>query len=107
MGRLRGHARRSPARPGSGARAAGTDPYSLRLPGAGPGLHQGVRRRGGRRARTDHERQETERVIARLLEQAQSMGTVRADLTVADFRLLIAAHHGVVLAAGPDVAADS
>ncbi|WP_444948027.1 TetR/AcrR family transcriptional regulator [Micromonospora ureilytica] len=55
----------------------------------------------------DHERQETERVIARLLEQAQSMGTVRADLTVADFRLLIAAHHGVVLAAGPDVAADS
>ncbi|MET8260133.1 hypothetical protein ACFYPG_06045 [Micromonospora sp. NPDC005553] len=34
----------------------------------------------------DHERQETERVIA---------------------RLLIAANHGVVLATGPDVAADS
>ncbi|WP_410812784.1 hypothetical protein [Micromonospora sp. 067-2] len=28
-------------------------------------------------------------------------------MTVADFRLLIAAHHGVVLAAGPDAAADS
>lgn len=55
----------------------------------------------------DHERQETERVIAQLLEQAQAAGTVRADLTVADFRLLIAAHHGVVLAAGPDAAAHS
>ncbi|MGV9214347.1 hypothetical protein ACTFTM_21020 [Micromonospora sp. RB23] len=31
---------------------------------------------------------------------------VRTDLTVADFRLLIAAHHGVVLAAGPDAGAD-
>ncbi|WP_433113552.1 TetR/AcrR family transcriptional regulator [Micromonospora sp. CA-246542] len=55
----------------------------------------------------DHERQETERVIARLLRQAQAMGTVRADLTVADFRLLIAAHHGVVVAAGPDAATAS
>ncbi|MDG4840272.1 hypothetical protein O7631_27410 [Micromonospora sp. WMMD967] len=40
-------------------------------------------------------------------DHGRAQRTVRADLTVADFRLLIAAHHGVVLAAGPDAAADS
>ncbi|MDG4785843.1 helix-turn-helix domain containing protein [Micromonospora sp. WMMD1102] len=55
----------------------------------------------------DHERLETERVVARLLEKAHAVGSVRADLTVADFRLLVAAHHGVILAAGPDAAAHS
>ncbi|MEU8419542.1 hypothetical protein AB0C15_01525 [Micromonospora sp. NPDC048835] len=62
-----------------------------------------------RRCRAAHRvrPQETERVIARLLRQAQATGTVRADLTVADFRLLIAAHHGVVLAGGLDAATAS
>ncbi|MFD0783471.1 TetR/AcrR family transcriptional regulator [Micromonospora azadirachtae] len=53
------------------------------------------------------ERREAERVIAVLLERAQAAGTLRADLSVADFRLLIAAHRGVIAAAGPNAAAAS
>ncbi|MET7747733.1 hypothetical protein [Micromonospora sp. NPDC005367] len=54
-----------------------------------------------------HERREAERVIGVLLARAQPAGPIRADLTVVDFRLLIAAHHGVIAAAGPNAAVAS
>ncbi|GAA3597559.1 TetR/AcrR family transcriptional regulator [Kineosporia mesophila] len=52
----------------------------------------------------DRERQATEKVMAVLLARAQAMGGLRADLTVADYRLLIAAHQGVVVAESLDPA---
>ncbi|WP_306204618.1 TetR/AcrR family transcriptional regulator [Actinoplanes sp. RD1] len=53
------------------------------------------------------QRRETERVLSVLLERARAQGAVRADLGVADFRLLVAAHRGVIAAAGPAAAAAS
>lgn len=48
-----------------------------------------------------------ERVISVLLEKAQAEGAFRADVGVGDFRLLLVAHRGVIMAAGPNAAAAS
>jgi AcrR family transcriptional regulator len=55
----------------------------------------------------DRERSATDRVVATLLRRAQAEKSLRPDLTVADFRLVVAGNQGVITAAGRDMAAAS
>ncbi|MFE0358087.1 TetR/AcrR family transcriptional regulator [Streptomyces nigra] len=55
----------------------------------------------------DHERLATDRLVTRLLHRAQTAGALRPDLTIADFRLVIAGNQGVITAAGRDAEAAS